>query len=169
VLVARVGQRHQRLLEQVVDGPALDVVLVGQVGVPPAGADRPSVVASVSLDRRSCCPPLLENLAQRGLLEETLVVCLGEFGRTPRINARAGRDHWGHVYSVALAGGGVRGGQVYGSSDGLGGQPRDGLVRPHDLTATVFHALGHDPATEIHDTLGRPLPISRGEVIRQVF
>jgi hypothetical protein len=66
-------------------------------------------------------PP--SRLAQRGLLEETLVVCLGEFGRTPRINARAGRDHWGHVYSVALAGGGVRGGQVYGSwvSSSLGG------------------------------------------------
>jgi hypothetical protein len=112
---------------------------------------------------------LLEDLGQRGLLDETLVVCMAEFGRTPRINARAGRDHWGHVYSVTLAGGGVRGGQVYGSSDKIGGQPREGRVRPHDLTATIFHALGYRPDTEIHDTLGRPSPISRGEVVRQVF
>jgi hypothetical protein len=112
---------------------------------------------------------LLEDLAQRGLLGETLVVCMAEFGRTPKMNARAGRDHWGHVYSVALAGGGVRGGQVYGSSDKVGGQPRDGRVGPEDLTATIFHALGYRPDTEIRDTLGRPFAISRGEVIRQVF
>jgi hypothetical protein len=112
---------------------------------------------------------LLEDLSQRGLLDETLVVWMGEFGRTPKINARAGRDHWGHVYSVALAGGGVRGGQVYGASDGIGGHPRDGRVPPQDLSATIFHCLGYRPDTEIHDNLGRPLPISRGEVIRRVF
>jgi hypothetical protein len=112
---------------------------------------------------------LLEDLEQRGLLGETLVVCMAEFGRTPRINARAGRDHWGFVYSLALAGGGIRGGQVYGSSDRVGGFPRDGRVQPQDVTATIFHALGYEPDTEIHDNLGRPLPISRGEVIRQVF
>jgi hypothetical protein len=112
---------------------------------------------------------LLEDLHQRGLLGETLVVCMAEFGRTPRFNNRGGRDHWGHVYSATLAGGGVRGGQVIGSSDGMGAYPREGRVRPHDLTATIFHALGYDPDTEIHDNLGRPYPISRGEVIRQVF
>jgi hypothetical protein len=112
---------------------------------------------------------LLEDLAQRGLLDETLVVCMAEFGRSPRINRAAGRDHWGYVYSLALAGGGVRGGQVYGSSDNVGGHPREGRVQPQDVTATIFHALGHEPNTEIHDNLGRPLPISRGEVIRQVF
>ncbi len=112
---------------------------------------------------------LLEDLSQRGMLGETLVACMGEFGRSPRINDGAGRDHWGYVFSAALAGGGVRGGQVIGSSDRIGGHPREGRVRPHDLTATIFHALGYHPDTEIHDTLGRPLPISRGEVIRNVF
>jgi hypothetical protein len=112
---------------------------------------------------------LLEDLALRGLLDETLVVCMAEFGRSPRMNPTGGRDHWGSVYSVALAGGGVRGGQVHGSSDRLGGLPRDGRVQPHDLTATIFHALGFRPDTEIRDSLGRPLPLSRGEVIRQIF
>jgi hypothetical protein len=112
---------------------------------------------------------LLEDLAARGMLEETLVVCTAEFGRTPRMNGRGGRDHWGFVYSAALAGGGVKGGQVIGSSDAIGAYPRDGRVQPQDLTATIFHGLGYSPATEINDTLGRPLPISRGEVIRQVF
>jgi hypothetical protein len=112
---------------------------------------------------------LLEDLSQRGLLDETLVVWMAEFGRSPKLNARAGRDHWGHVFSVALAGGGVRGGQVLGASDSVGGYPKDGRVAPQDLTATIFHALGHAPDTEIRDTLNRPIPISRGQVIRQVF
>ncbi len=112
---------------------------------------------------------LLQDLSSRGLLDETLVVNMAEFGRTPRFNNRAGRDHWGFVYSVALAGGGVRGGQVIGSSDKIGGHPRDGRVGPQDLTATIFHALGYHPDTEIHDSQARPIPISRGEVIRQVF
>jgi uncharacterized protein (DUF1501 family) len=112
---------------------------------------------------------LLEDLAQRGLLDETLVVWMGEFGRTPRINGAGGRDHWGHVFSVALAGGGVQGGRVYGASDRSGGQPRDGRVQPQDLTATLFHCLGIDPHAEIHDALGRPVAVSRGEVVRALF
>jgi hypothetical protein len=115
------------------------------------------------------CSALLEDLEQRGLLDETLVVWMGEFGRTPRLNAGGGRDHWGHVFSVALAGGGVRGGVVHGASDRIGGYPRDGRVQPQDLTATIFHCLGFAPDTEIHDALGRPLAISRGEVIRQIL
>jgi hypothetical protein len=112
---------------------------------------------------------LLEDLAHRGLLDETLVVWMGEFGRTPRINPSGGRDHWGFVFSVALAGGGVRGGQVLGASDRTGGHPRDGRVQPQDLTATLFHCLGIAPDTEIHDALGRPVVVSRGEVLRQMF
>jgi hypothetical protein len=112
---------------------------------------------------------LLEDLDQRGMLNETLVLWAGEFGRTPKINGRAGRDHWGHVYSVALAGGGIRGGQIIGSSDKIGGQPKDGRIEPQDLTATIFHCLGYHADTEIRDTLGRPLPISRGRVIRAAF
>jgi hypothetical protein len=112
---------------------------------------------------------LLEDLDARGLLEQTLVVWGGEFGRSPKINPAGGRDHWGHVFSVALAGGGVRGGQVHGASDSGGGHPREGRVQPQDLTATIFHLLGHEPHTEVHDLLGRPVAISRGDVIRQVF
>ena len=112
---------------------------------------------------------LLEDLAWRGMLDETLVVCLAEFGRTPKFNGRAGRDHWGHVFSVALAGGGIRGGQVYGVSDKIGGYPKEGRVMPPDLVATLFHCLGYPPDTEVHDTLGRPLPLSRGRVIRQIL
>jgi hypothetical protein len=112
---------------------------------------------------------LLEDLAQRGLLDETLVVWTGEFGRSPKINGAGGRDHWGHVFSVALAGGGVRGGQVLGVSDSIGGYPKDGRVQPQDLTATIFHCLGYRPETEIHDSLGRPLPLSRGDIIRQAL
>jgi hypothetical protein len=96
-------------------------------------------------------------------------VCLSEFGRTPRFNARAGRDHWGSVFSIALAGGGIRGGIVHGASDKLGAYPRDGLVRPEDITATIFHCLGIEPQTEIHDSLGRPFTISRGQVIEPIL
>ncbi|HYT88858.1 MAG TPA: DUF1501 domain-containing protein, partial [Gemmataceae bacterium] len=111
---------------------------------------------------------LLEDLAQRGLLDETLVVWMGEFGRTPRLNGNGGRDHWGRVFSVALAGGGVRGGTIHGASDSIAGYPRDGRVLPQDLLATIFHCLGLRPDTEIHDAQGRPLPLTRGDVIRQV-
>ena len=110
---------------------------------------------------------LLEDLDVRGLLDETLVVWMGEFGRTPKINGGGGRDHWGHVFCAALAGGGVRGGQVIGSSDKIGGYVRDGRVLPQDLQATVFHCLGLASHTEVHDTQGRPVAITRGQVVRQ--
>jgi hypothetical protein len=109
---------------------------------------------------------LLEDLSVRGLLESTLVVWIGEFGRTPRLNGGGGRDHWGPVFSATLAGGGVRAGQVIGASDKIGAYPRDGRVLPQDLAATVYHCLGYPSHTEVHDTQGRPLAITRGEVIR---
>jgi hypothetical protein len=112
---------------------------------------------------------LVSDLAARGILDETLVVCMSEFGRSPRINAVAGRDHWGSVFSVALAGGGIRGGYVHGASDAIGGEPKDDMVRPPDLLATVYQALGLSPATELHDPLGRPFPIARGEAVREIF
>ncbi|MBI3468054.1 MAG: DUF1501 domain-containing protein [Planctomycetes bacterium] len=112
---------------------------------------------------------LIEDLAAHGRLDETLIVWMGEFGRTPKINARGGRDHWGYVFPVALAGGGIRGGVVHGASDSIGGYPKDGRVQPQDMTATIFHLLGHAAHTEIRDPLGRPLVISKGEVIRQVL
>jgi hypothetical protein len=112
---------------------------------------------------------LLEDLDRRGLLDETLVVCMAEFGRTPRLDANGGRGHWGSVFSVTLAGGGVRGGQVYGSSDRIGAYPAEGRVSPEDLSATIFHCLGYAPQTEYRDPLGRPHPISRGEVLHAIL
>jgi hypothetical protein len=112
---------------------------------------------------------LLEDLAQRGMLDETLIVCMSEFGRSPKMNKAGGRDHWGHVFSAALAGGGIRGGQVYGASDKVGGQPQEGRVQPQDFTATVFACLGYRADTEIQDRQGRPIAISRGQAVRQVF
>ena len=112
---------------------------------------------------------LIEDLDQRGLLDSTLVVAMGEFGRTPRINANAGRDHWPDCYSVLLVGGGVKGGSVYGSSDRLGMYPETNPVSPADLTATIFWRFGIDPMTEIHDTSGRPHRISVGRPILELF
>jgi hypothetical protein len=112
---------------------------------------------------------LLDDLADRGLLGETLVYWTGDFGRTPRINKDAGRDHWPKCQSIVMAGGGIAGGRTYGASDPTGAFPKDDPVRPDDITATVFHALGLDPETEIRDQLGRPMPISAGQPIRELF
>lgn len=112
---------------------------------------------------------LLEDLDNRGLLDETLVVWVGEFGRTPRFNASGGRDHWGHVFSGALAGGGVRGGTVYGVSDRQGAYPLEGRVEPQDLAATIFHCLGFAPSTELKDRFGRPLAITNGTPIQAIL
>jgi hypothetical protein len=108
---------------------------------------------------------LVEDLQARGLLDESLVVVMAEFGRTPKLDGAGGRNHWGSVFSIALAGGGIRGGIVHGASDKVGGYPREGLVRPEDLAATIYHCLGIAPETEFSDALGRPQPAARGEVI----
>jgi hypothetical protein len=117
---------------------------------------------------------LLEDLDARGLLSETLVVWMGEFGRTPKLeyvkpHPAPGRNHWGGCFSVVLAGAGVRGGQVWGASDKEGAFPKEGAVRPADLTATLFSSLGIDPGGEIRDRLGRPHPISRGRALTQLY
>ena len=126
--------------------------------------------------KTALCPPadqalsaLIEDLETRGRLQETLIVVMAEFGRSPRINGAGGRDHWGNVFSVALAGGGIQGGVIHGASDAIGAYPQDGKVAPQDLSATMFHCMGLDPMSEIRDTLGRPHPISRGEVIRGIL
>lgn len=111
---------------------------------------------------------LLLDLEERGLLSETLVCLVTEFGHTPKFNARAGRDHWGRVFSIALAGGGIRGGVVYGSSDKHAAEPRDNPVAPCDYLATVFHLMGFSADTIVHDIENRPLPISRGKVIESL-
>ena len=103
----------------------------------------------------------------RGLLDETLVVMLGEFGRTPRISrltpdAVPGRDHWPAVFPAVFAGAGVVGGQLIGKSDRLGAHPMSRSFGPPDLAATIYHALGVDPATELRDRLGRPVAAMLG-------
>ena len=114
-------------------------------------------------------PTFLNDLERRGMLDETLVVWMGEFGRTPKINKNVSRDHWPKCYSVLLAGGGVKKGFVYGKSDKLGEYPEDNPVRLEDLSATIYYLLGIDPTSEIHDTQGRPLMISSGEPIMDII
>ena len=117
---------------------------------------------------------LLDDLKERGMLDETLVVWTGEMGRTPKVGqsvvggagaGKDGRDHWGKVFTTVLAGGGVRGGLVYGASDRFAAEPALNPVAPVDLAATVYHLLGVDPRTEIIDRLGRPLTLCDGRVL----
>jgi hypothetical protein len=128
------------------------------------------------LREKYCIPPLdqaysalLEDLTQRGLLDETLVVMLGEFGRTPKINQAVGRDHWGPCQSIVLAGGGVRGGQVYGASDPHAAYPVKDPVTPEDLIATTYHCLGLPEDALIYDPQGRPHRISEGQILTGVL
>jgi hypothetical protein len=102
---------------------------------------------------------LIEDLDQRGLLERTMVLAWGEFGRTPVLNNKNGRDHWPGVFSAAIAGGGVQGGRVVGASDEKGAYPKDNAKDPQDVLATMYHHLGVDPHAEYVDRAGRPLPV----------
>jgi hypothetical protein len=104
----------------------------------------------------AACSSLLEDLEQRGMLERTLVAVLGDFGRTPRINGGAGRDHWNSCYTVMLAGGGIKGGYVHGASDSIGGRPLASPVSPADIVATMYRLFGVDHRHVIHDALNRP-------------
>ena len=112
---------------------------------------------------------LIEDLEAKGLLDSTLVVMLGEFGRTPKINGAGGRDHWPNCFSVVLAGGGIAGGTMYGASDKLGAYPETDPVTPGDLAATIFWRFGLDPATELHDPAGRPFRLAAGAPIHGLF
>jgi hypothetical protein len=112
---------------------------------------------------------LLEDLQSRGLLDETLVVWMGDMGRTPRINGGAGRDHWSFCYSIVMAGGGVRGGQVYGSSDRSAAYPSTNPVGPADIAATIYHCLGIDPRIDVTDQQGRPFVASTGKPVHALL
>lgn len=120
---------------------------------------------------------LLDDLQTRGLLDSTLVVWLGEFGRTPKrgvtfsnnTNNVGGRDHWCNCYSVVLAGGGVKGGKVVGSSDFIGGYPKSRPVHITDLAATIFHAMGVEPSGSVKDIQGQPHNICDGDVVKELF
>jgi uncharacterized protein (DUF1501 family) len=112
---------------------------------------------------------LLDDLQERGLLDTTLVVWMGEFGRTPKVNKDAGRDHWPGCYTVVLAGGGVAGGQVIGASDKTGAYPKDRPTTPADIHATVFKLLGHDPrGVQYLSADGRPIPLTDGTPMREL-
>jgi hypothetical protein len=123
-----------------------------------------------------CLPPLdqglsalIEDLEDRGLFDRTLIAAAGEFGRTPKVNKDAGRDHWGACQSALFAGGGIRGGQVYGKSDKAAAYPTDNPVSPPDFLATIYHALGIDPQAEIHDRENRPHRLVDGTPLTTLF
>ena len=120
-----------------------------------------------SLDRGFAA--LMDDLSASGLLDETLIAMYGEFGRTPKINKNQGRDHWGAVQSGVFAGGGIQGGQVYGSSDRDSAYPTSKPVSPEDLLATIYHALGISPESEIYDPLGRPHRAVEGLPLTSLF
>jgi hypothetical protein len=113
---------------------------------------------------------LMEDLAARGLLDETLVVLMREMGRTPRVNGAGGRDHWTYCYSILLAGGGIRGGTVYGASDAQAAYVKDNPVSPADVCATIYECLGIDPEMPVYDRAGRPMPVAQGgQPVREVL
>ncbi len=114
-------------------------------------------------------PTLLLDLEERGLLDSTLVVWMGEFGRTPFINKNVSRDHWPQCYSVILAGGGVKRGFIYGASDKNGAYPAENPVKPDDIAATMYYLMGIDPHTEVRDAVNRPLLIANGKPIMDVM
>lgn len=115
-------------------------------------------------------PALLDDLERRGLLDETLVVMMSDMGRTPTVNGNAGRDHWTDCYSVVLAGAGIRGGTVCGSSDGHAAYVKDRPLRPADICATIYHCLGIDPESTVPDREGRPVPLAQGgQPIREIL
>jgi hypothetical protein len=135
-------------------------------------ADGGSLGSDLNDYRDTLCPTfdlaysaLLDDLHQRGLLANTLVVAMGEFGRTPHLNPRGGRDHWPGVWSVLFAGAGVKGGQVVGSSDRLGGEPKDRPATPAMVAATIYHALGIDSATRLPGADG---PLVEASPIREL-
>jgi uncharacterized protein (DUF1501 family) len=139
-------------------------------------ADGGSLPTTLDDYRTSLCPmfdhaytALLEDLGWRGMLDDTLVVAMGEFGRTPRINARGGRDHWPGCWTMLFAGGGIRGGQVIGSSDATGSAPVDRPVTPMEIAATVYHALGIDLHTQLPGSDGRPVPLVEAAPIEELF
>jgi hypothetical protein len=112
---------------------------------------------------------LLEDLQQRGMLDDTLIVWNSEFGRTPKVNKKAGRDHWGRCNTIWMAGGGVPGGQVYGSSDKHAAAPKDDPVSPGDVTATIYHLLGINPHQTINDRENRPFELAQGEPLERIL
>jgi hypothetical protein len=139
-------------------------------------ADGGSLPTTLQDYRDTLCPmfdqayaALLEDLKQRGMLDNTLVVAMGEFGRTPQLNSRGGRDHWPGCWTILFAGGGIRGGQVIGASDHGGAQPFDRPVTPAEVAATIYRALGVDLHTQLPGPDGRPIPLVEAAPIAELF
>jgi uncharacterized protein (DUF1501 family) len=139
-------------------------------------ADGGSLSARLDDYKETLCPmfdraytALLEDLKQRGMLDTTLVLAMGEFGRTPRLNPRGGRDHWTGCWSVLFAGAGVRGGQVVGASDKIGAEPKDRPVTPAEVAATVYRGLGVDLNARLPGPDDRPMPIAEAAPIEELF
>jgi uncharacterized protein (DUF1501 family) len=139
-------------------------------------ADSGSLASTLDDYKNTLCPmfdrawsALIDDLHERGLLDTTLVLAMGEFGRTPRLNARGGRDHWPGVWSIVLAGGGVRGGQVVGCSDRHGTEPRDRPVTPAELAATVYRSLGIPTGTHLTGPDGLSVPLVEADPIAELF
>jgi hypothetical protein len=139
-------------------------------------ADGGSLSSSLNDYKETLCPmfdraytALLEDLHQRGLLDTTLVLAMGEFGRTPRLSRRGGRDHWTGCWSVLFAGAGVRGGQVVGASDKIGADAKDRPVTPAEVAATVYRGLGVDLRTSLPGPDNRPMPIAEAAPIEELF
>jgi uncharacterized protein (DUF1501 family) len=139
-------------------------------------ADAGALATGLEDYKQTLCPmfdraysALLEDLHQRGLLETTLVLAMGEFGRTPKLNPRGGRDHWPGCWSVLFAGGGVCGGQVIGSSDATGAEPRDRPVTPAEIAASVYSALGIAPNTRLIGPENKPLALVEASPVAELF
>jgi uncharacterized protein (DUF1501 family) len=139
-------------------------------------ADGGALATTLDDYKETLCPmfdraysALLEDLQQRGLLDSTLVLAMGEFGRTPQLNPRGGRDHWPGVWSILFAGAGVRGGQVIGASDSTGAEPKDRPVSPAEVAATVYQGLGIDPNTRLPGPDQQLLPLVEAGPIAELF
>lgn len=132
------------------------------------GNNFPSLKTRLMPPADAAFSTLIDDLTDRGLFDETLVVWIGEFGRTPKVE-NGGRQHWPHCYSAVLAGGGTRGGIVYGSSDKIGAYPSGKPVSPADITATIYHALGIDPGSTITDRLDRTIALTEGKPLKDLF
>src|SRR5262249_34313136 len=154
----------RRLVEAGV--PMVTVYSVGNRDWDTHGGNFPALKNTLLPPTDRAVSALLNDLQGRGLLDETLVVWMGDMGRTPRVNNGAGRDHWSFCYSIVLAGGGIRGGQVYGSSDRTAAYPSTNPVGPGDVAATMYHCLGIDPRAHVTDQQGRPFVVSTGKPIQ---
>ena len=130
---------------------------------------RANAWLTIATGRLAAVSAFVQDVSQRGLERDILLVITGEFGRTPLINGSAGREHWAPCFCGLFAGAGVRGGQVIGKSDKNGGYPTTTPYSPDDIGATVYAALGIDPHAEVADRLGRPVQLNRGQVIRPLF